>query len=375
MLIALLAISLISTIPTLAFGPTNARLQGFGSAGVAVVPKDGQTAMAVNPAAPALLKQRQISISLAHRERQVEGYEWNDFDLDADFSSWDGDLEGYLPFGPVTVFGAIGGGSETKDWQRVETIRGEYSQYGDRKEESTLIRVGAAGVILERIAVGAQLLMLSRSKEDDEVRGLDYDISNNFTSEEFGVLMVTSAHVNLGLTWRAGDDNGRRFNRYHGMGLPETLRVGAAYQKEDGSWLVGLEYVSLETVSLVNPEIGFLPFEDEHLFGEQRIHLYGEYRFKAVSARAGLCLGDTDETLAEYTSYDDEFDYADLDHERLTISAGLSGRFSEHLGWDLFYQHFTGDGYGEIDMPDYFMPLYDYDEDGFSFGFGLTVRF
>jgi len=244
--------------------------------------------------------------------------------------------------------------------------------WGNGHLRSMTINLGVAGAVHEMVALGGQLLTLSRSR-DEVGRGNHYDVSNNFLSGEAGLLVVTPAQVNLGLTWRSGDSNDETFTSYRAMGINETLKVGAAYQKKEGNWLVGAEYVHRRELPLEEPVYYATThgFEEELQFGGKRIHFYGEYGFEKICIRAGLCLSSTDKDIPHYDDYTEEIIDYEFDTERLIVSFGISGRFSDHVGWDLFLQRATGDRLGRSESYDWV--VYDYEDESLRIGFGLTI--
>ena len=371
-LINILLLSMVSTIPVLAFGPTNARLHGFGGAGVAVAPRDGQAAMSVNPAAPGFLEQGQVNLNFNYGDRIETGKDIYGLELTDHPKSWSGGLEGYWPFNRVTVFGGVGTESESVDWHLVLPGEGIYL-WGDGRERSTTINLGAAGAFHDMVALGGQWLTMRRSLEE-EGRGYTHEFSDSFNSGEVGVLVMTPAQVNFGLTWRSEDSNDEALFSNRALGINEMLRVGAAFQKKEGNWLVGVEYVNRRQLSLGDPTyLYFRKFEEQILLGEERVHVYGEYRLERLSVRAGLCRSRTDKAVPVYNyGADDYLDY-DFDTDRLIFSFGLSGHFSDSFGWEFFLQRVVGDSVCHFETFD--RPVYDYEDKALRVGFGVTFLF
>jgi len=369
MLIVMLVIIVTSTSPALAIGPGNARLHGFGGAGIAIAPKDGQTAMAVNPAAPAFLRQRQLNLNLTHGDRKETGENIYYLERTDEPSSWGGGLEGYLPFELATVFGGIGGESETRNWR--EEMLGEGTMlWGDGHTRDTWLHLGVAGAVHEMVALGGQWLSWTRSLEE-EGRGWSYDETDTFHAGEAGLLIVTPAQLNFGLTWRSGDSNDGITLDHQAKGINEMLRIGAAFQKRDGSWLLGIEYVDRQPISLDEITSFYnLNFEEEMLFGEELVHLYGEYRFGSVSARAGLCWSRSDGSVPEFDpEHGDPREYF-YDTEHLLASFGISGRITDTVGWEFFLQQLFGDS--RADLEGHSRPVYEYESTARRIGLGLT---
>jgi hypothetical protein len=339
---------------------------------VAVVTREGQTAMAVNPAAPAFLEQRQFNLSLGYGEAEETGGDAYDLELTDRPEFWGGGLEGYVPLSRVTLFGGAGHVSESIDWQQVYPGEGVVL-WGDGDERSTAINLGVAGALHEMVALGGQLLTLRRSLNEDG-RGVSYDVSDTFLSGEFGLLVATPAQVNFGLTWRWEDGNDEALFSREASGINETLKAGAAWQQGDGRWLVGVEYVDRKPLSLGDPVFwSSREFEEEVVFGEERVHLYGEYRFERLSIRAGVCRSSTDEAVPIYDHATGGFSDYEFDVDHLVFSGGLSGRFSGRLGWDAYLQWATGDSRCRFETYD--GPVYDYEDEALRLGFGVTWRF
>jgi len=369
--IVLLAIIAISAGPALAFGPANARLHGFGGAGIAIAPQDGRTAIAVNPAAPGFLRQRQFNISLSAGDRDTTGENFNLYPMTDEKSLASGGAEGYLPIGQFTLFAGLGTSTVTRDWEQ-RGNSGEHSLWDDGHDKSYHGNLGLAGRIGDLVSIGGQLLLWDRTTRGTG-RGYHYDESYKVHSGELGVLVVTPAQVNVGVTWRSEDTEGERYGNHLVTAIQEALKIGAAWQKKGGHWLAGIEYVSLRKIDLEEADWwGNIRFDGDLYMGEDQVHLYGEYHWDRWTARAGVCHGDGEDTVATDNYYDEREHYY-FDNDLFVISLGFSGRATDRIGWDLFLQRAEGDGRGDHDATRW--PVYTYSSDTWLAGFGVTVLF
>jgi len=367
-ILGFILVSLSLSNAAMAFGPTNARLRGFGGAGVAVAPVEGQTAMAVNPAAPGLMKQRQFNVNLEYGsgERATHWFRAGEY-LDTDSRDLGAGAEFYLPLGPANLFFGLGTELETVEAGGTAWHHHYHGTDAERSTTSIKPHLGLAGNFDDLVSVGGRLLYWHADSTYDLTEGFKFNHDAQLLAGELGILVTTPAGLNFGFTWSTEDGAAERdviqvgrasFAEEHFFGLPSTLRIGTAYQRKDGSWLAGIEYAVVDDLDLdfvINDQLTFT------FPGEKLLTVYGEYWIGDLGLRGSAGLRAMDDM-----TYDNEYwrDWiSPTESDSWLIAAGCTYRRSETVGIDLFLQRVDGDGASQIST---------FDEDHWRIGFGMT---
>ncbi len=369
MIPSLMLVLLFFCTQVLAFGSSNSRLLGFGGTGVAVVPLKGQTAMAINPAAPGFMEQRQINFNLDYLagERTTHWTRVTENPLAADSTGFGAGGEFYFPLGPVNLF--FGLGSEFDTVESTGTAWHHYYMMAEEKISSTSIKpfLGLAGSFSDVVSVGGRMLYWHNDTTDGPDGGsFEFNHDARLFAGEFGILVVTPIELNFGLTWSTEDSEVHRDEiRYSSFtiaqdylyGMPSTLRIGTAYQKEDGSWLAGVEYAIVDDLDLV-----FGDHDLTHTFpGEKLVTVYGEYWFGKFGLRGGAGRRVMDDTTHDNDHWRDYI--SPVESDSWVLSAGCTYRKSDKVGFDFFLQKIDGDGTTSIST---------FDDEYWRLGFGMT---
>ncbi len=222
------------------FYPNNARVDGLGGAGVALVSVDGQAPIHLNPATLAYVEESPaFTFSLARHSISA-----SDMNLG---SAWGFAAEGVFPLSILNVLGSF------------RYFTGEGSS-------GLFLEAGSAKKFLDdQFATGGTLLFWRGSEKFGEP-GFERSISLSGFVARLGTLYRNSAGWSVGAALNTESTATTLFvddffdTWVMSAVFPSTLRMGGAYQEEDALWAAGADAQIALTSGEMNQYSGFMEY-------------------------------------------------------------------------------------------------------------------